>query len=119
VLGLGSAREGSHHWYAQRVTSVAQALLGVWFIAALAMLGGVDLERLRAWIASPLVATLLLLFIATLAWHTILGLTVVIEDYVGTRGVRLAVLIAMKFGFVLAAVVAAIAVLKLAIGAAA
>jgi succinate dehydrogenase / fumarate reductase membrane anchor subunit len=119
VLGLGSAKEGSHHWYAQRVSSVAQALLGVWFIAALAMLGGVDLERVRTWIASPLVATLLLLFIATLAWHTILGLTVVIEDYVGTKGVRLAVLIAVKFGFALAAVVAAIAVLKLAIGAAA
>jgi succinate dehydrogenase / fumarate reductase, membrane anchor subunit len=117
VLGLGSAREGSHHWYAQRVSSVAQALLGVWFIAALAMLGGVDLERLRAWIASPLVATLLLLFIATLAWHTILGLQVVIEDYVGAKGVRVAVLIAIKFGFVLAAVVAAIAVLRLAIGA--
>jgi succinate dehydrogenase / fumarate reductase membrane anchor subunit len=118
VLGLGSAREGSHHWYAQRVSSVAQALLGVWFIAALVMLGGIDLDRLRAWIASPIVATLLLLFIATLAWHTILGLQVVIEDYVGAKGVRVAALVAMKFAFVLAAAAAAIAVLRLAIGAA-
>jgi succinate dehydrogenase / fumarate reductase membrane anchor subunit len=119
VLGLGSAKEGSHHWYAQRVSSVAQALLGIWFLTALVMLGGIDLERLRAWIASPIVVTLLLLYIATLAWHTILGLTVVIEDYVGAKLVRLAALIAIKFGFVLAAAVAAIAVLRLALGAAA
>jgi succinate dehydrogenase / fumarate reductase membrane anchor subunit len=119
VLGLGSAREGSHHWYAQRVSAVAQALLAVWFLVALVMLGGVDLDRLRAWIASPIVATFLLLFIATLAWHATLGLQVVIEDYVGAKGVRVALLIAMKFGFVLAAAAAAIAVLRLAIGAAA
>jgi succinate dehydrogenase membrane anchor subunit len=117
VLGLGSAREGSHHWYAQRVSAVAQALLAVWFLVALVMLGGVDLDRLRAWIASPIVATFLLLFIATLAWHATLGLQVVIEDYVGAKGVRVALLIAMKFGFVLAAAAAAIAVLRLAIGA--
>src|SRR5262245_32911774 len=119
VLGLGSAREGSHHWYAQRVSSVAQALLGAWFIAALATLDGLELGHLRSWIASPIVAALLLLFIATLAWHTILGLTVVIEDYVGAKGVRVAALITMKFAFVLAAAAAAIAVLRLAIGAAA
>ena len=116
VLGLGSAKEGSRHWYAQRLSSIAVAILGVWFLAALARLGGADLDSLRDWLRAPLSATLLLLTIGTFAWHTVLGLQVVIEDYVGSRGLRLALLIGVKFTFVLAAVAAAIAVLRLALG---
>ena len=116
VLGLGSAKEGSRHWYAQRLSAIALAILGIWFFVALAGLDGVDLDRVRTWLSAPLTTTLLLLMIGTLAWHTILGLQVVIEDYVGSRGLRVALLIAMKFGFVLAAVAGAIAVLRLAVG---
>jgi succinate dehydrogenase / fumarate reductase membrane anchor subunit len=116
VLGLGSAKEGSRHWYAQRLSSIAVAILGVWFLAALASLRGAELDALRDWLSAPLSATLLLLTIGTFAWHTILGLQVVIEDYVGSRGLRLALLIGMKFTFVLAAAAAAIAVLRLAVG---
>jgi len=116
VLGLGSAKEGSRHWYAQRLSAIAVAILGIWFFVALAGLDGVALDRVRAWLDSPLAATLLLLLISTLAWHTILGLQVVIEDYVGSRGLRLALLIGMKFALVLAAAAGAIAVLRLALG---
>ena len=117
VLGLGSAKEGAGHWYAQRVTAIAQAILGLWFLFALATLDGLDLAHVRAWVASPIVASLLLLYIATLAWHAILGLQVVIEDYVGAKSLRLAALISIKFALVLAGVAAAIAVLRLALGA--
>ena len=117
VLGLGSAREGAGHWYAQRVSAIAQAVLSLWFLFALATLGGLDLAHVRAWVASPVVASLLLLYVATLAWHAILGLQVVIEDYVGSKSVRLAALIAVKFALVLAGVAAAVAVLRLALGA--
>ena len=116
VLGLGSAKEGSRHWYAQRLSSIAVTILGVWFLVALASLDGTDLDSLRDWLRAPLSATLLLLTIGTFAWHTVLGLQVVIEDYVGSRGLRLALLIGMKFIFVLAATAAAIAVLRLAVG---
>jgi succinate dehydrogenase / fumarate reductase, membrane anchor subunit len=116
VLGLGSAKEGSGHWYAQRLSAIAVAILGIWFLVALAGLDGVDLDRVRTWLDSPLDATLLLLLIGTLAWHTILGLQVVIEDYVGSRGLRLGLLIGMKFALVLAATAGAIAVLRLAVG---
>ena len=116
VLGLGSAKEGAGHWYAQRLTAVALALLGVWFVVQLWLLDGAGLEHVRSWLASPVAAALMLLFIATLAWHSILGLQVVIEDYVGGRGTRLALLIAMKFALVLAGAAAAIAVLRLALG---
>jgi succinate dehydrogenase / fumarate reductase membrane anchor subunit len=116
VLGLGSAREGSRHWYAQRLTSIAVALLGIWFLVAVASLDGLGLDAVRSWLSSPLSATLTLLLIGTLAWHTILGLQVVIEDYVGSRGLRLGLVIGMKFAFVLGATAAAIAVLRLAVG---
>jgi succinate dehydrogenase / fumarate reductase membrane anchor subunit len=92
------------------------AILGVWFLAALAGLGGTDLDSLRDWLRAPMSATLLLLTVGTFTWHTVLGLQVVIEDYVGSRGLRLALLIGMKFVFVLAAAAAAIAVLRLAVG---
>jgi succinate dehydrogenase / fumarate reductase membrane anchor subunit len=116
VLGLGSAKEGAGHWFAQRLTAVALALLGVWFVAELLLLDGIDLERVRSWLASPWAAALMVLFIATLAWHAILGLQVVIEDYVGARATRLVLLIAMKFAFVLAAAAGGIAVVRLAVG---
>ena len=92
------------------------AILGVWLLCALVQLDAAELDAIRAWLSSPLAATLLLLTIATLAWHAILGLQVVIEDYVGAKGVRVATLIAMKFAFVLAAVAGGIAVLRLALG---
>ena len=61
-------------------------MLGIWFVVALAGLDGVDLDRVRTWLSAPLDATLLLLLIGTLAWHSMLGLQVVIEDYVGSQG---------------------------------
>jgi succinate dehydrogenase / fumarate reductase, membrane anchor subunit len=117
VLGLGSAKEGAAHWYAQRITAVALAVLGTWFVIALATMDGFELARVRSWLSSPLAVALLLLFVVTLAWHSILGLQVVIEDYIAEPGARVAALVAMKFVFVLAGAVGVIAVLRLAVGA--
>ncbi len=117
VLGLGSAKEGAAHWYAQRLTAVALAVLGTWFVIALATMDGFELARVRSWLSSPLAVALLLLFVVTLAWHSILGLQVVIEDYIADTGARVAALVAMKFVFVLAGAVGVIAVLRLAVGA--
>lgn len=117
VLGLGSAKEGAAHWYAQRLTAVALAVLGTWFVIALATMDGFELARVRSWLSSPLAVALLVLFVVTLAWHSILGLQVVIEDYIADTGARVAALVAMKFVFVLAGAVGVIAVLRLAVGA--
>jgi succinate dehydrogenase / fumarate reductase membrane anchor subunit len=116
VLGLGSAKEGASHWYAQRLTAVALVVLGLWFIVALATMDGLGLDRVRDWLRSPLSVALLLLFVVTLAWHTILGLQVVIEDYVGGKGTKVALLVAMKFVMLLAGAVGVIAVLSIAFG---
>jgi succinate dehydrogenase / fumarate reductase membrane anchor subunit len=116
---LGSAKGGSSHWYAQRVTAVALVLLGLWLVVSLASLGGASHARVVAWLSSPVAAAFAVLLILVAAWHALLGLQVVIEDYVGDKGTRLAVLLAVKFAFAVAAVIGVLAVLRIALGAAA
>jgi succinate dehydrogenase / fumarate reductase membrane anchor subunit len=119
VTGLGSARGGSSHWYAQRVTAVALALLGLWLVISLAVLGGASHARVVAWLSSPVSSALAVLLVLTAAWHAMLGLQVVIEDYVADQGSRAAVLFAVKFALAVAAVAGVLAVLRIAFGAAA
>ena len=82
VRGLGSAREGGEHWIAERVSSVALLLLGVWLIASLLMLPGLDHGTLREWLRTPLGAVPMALFVITAFLHGMDGLKVVIDDYV-------------------------------------
>ena len=119
VLGLGSARGGSSHWYAQRVTAVALVLLALWLVISLASLADASYEQVTGWLRCPLNSALALLLVVVAAWHAVLGLQVVVEDYVADKGKRLLVLIAIKFAFVVAAVVGVLAVLRIAFGVAA
>jgi len=119
VTGLGSAKGGASHWYAQRVTAVALVLLGLWLVVSLVTMGGVAHGRVVAWLASPVAAAFAVLLVITAAWHAVLGLQVVIEDYVGDKGQRLAALLVVKFTFAVAAVVGVLAVLRIAFGVAA
>jgi succinate dehydrogenase / fumarate reductase membrane anchor subunit len=116
VTYLGSAKGGSSHWYAQRVTAVALVLLGAWLVFALATMGGASHEHVVAWLSSPLSAALAVLLVLTAAWHALLGLQVVIEDYVGEKGTRTAVLLAVQFALAVAAVIGVLSVLRIAFG---
>ena len=79
----GRAGSGSHHWRNQRLTSVALLPLGLWFLIALLRQPSLDYAIVSAWFAKPLQAFLAALFGATLLWHSMLGVQVVLEDYVG------------------------------------
>jgi succinate dehydrogenase / fumarate reductase, membrane anchor subunit len=115
ALGLGAAGNGTHHWWQQRVTAVALALLGAWFAICLLGLDLGDRAELVAWIARPLNAALLALLVLTAAWHSQLGARVIVEDYV--HGVfKVPLLVALQFLHALAATVGAVAVLQIAIG---
>ena len=63
VRGLGSAKDGVGHWWAQRLTAIALIPLVVWFAISLIMLSGADYTVVRAWLGSPLVMMLLILTI--------------------------------------------------------
>jgi len=118
VLGLGSAKEGVSHWWAQRVTAVALLPLGLWFVFSIAVLIGSnnsDYLGVVDWIAAPINAVLLILFIATVAYHSALGVQVVIEDYVH-GWTKVVSLVLQKFAHVLAAAAGVFSVLRIALG---
>jgi len=116
VTYLGSARDGSGHWYAQRVSAVALLLLGLWLLYSLATLGGSSHVAVIAWLGSPVAAAFAVLLVVVAAWHAVLGLQVVIEDYVGAKGTRVAALLLVKFTFAVAAVIGVLSVLRIAFG---
>lgn len=113
--GLGSAKEGLHHWIWQRLTAIALVPLCLWFIVALLGMVGADYASVVAWVQSPFVTTLLILFIAMLFHHAQLGMQVVIEDYVHSHWQKLTTLVLLKFLATLAALASIIAVLKVSL----
>lgn len=119
VTGHGSAKGGAGHWYAQRVTAVALVLLGLWFAFSLATLGGASHGNVVAWLSAPLASALAVLLVLTAAYHALLGLQVVVEDYVADKETRLGVLLVVKFALAVAAVIGVLAVLRIAFGVAA
>jgi succinate dehydrogenase / fumarate reductase membrane anchor subunit len=116
VLGHGSAREGVHHWWHLRTTSAALAVLGVWFVFAVLTLPDLSRASVVAWLGKPFNAVLMMLFVFATVWHSLLGVQVVVEDYVRGKGARVLVLVLLRFIHVLAGAAALFAVLKLALG---
>jgi len=116
VLGAGSAKEGTDHWWMQRVTAVALLFLGAWFLLALLSLDSWTRAELIAWVGRPSHAVMLLLLCVTLTRHSALGVDVVIEDYVHGPGLKVAALILSKFAHVLLGALAVLAILKVATG---
>ena len=114
--GLGSAQSGVGHWWTQRVTAAALVLLGLWFVATVLCLLHADYAAARAAVAKPWNALLLILFVVTMFWHAVLGLQVVVEDYVHTRWKEVVLLVAIKFLAVLGALAGVLAVLRIALG---
>jgi succinate dehydrogenase / fumarate reductase membrane anchor subunit len=114
--GLGSAKEGTAHWWAQRVTAVALVPLTLWFVVNLIALAGAPRIDVLAWLASPVVAVLMLLLVAAVFRHAQLGLQVVIEDYVHAEGVKVAALMFVNGASLLLGALAAFSILKLAFG---
>ena len=114
--GLGSAKDGVGHWWAQRLTAIALIPLVVWFAVSLVMLSGADYTVVRAWIGSPLVMMLLTLIIVVGLHHGQLGMQVVIEDYVGSDGWKLALIVIVKFIAVLFGLGAIVAILRIGFG---
>ena len=113
--GLGSAKEGTHHWWMQRVTAIALIPLVVWFAISLVMLTGADFAVVRAWIGSPLVMVLLTLTIGVGLYHGQLGLQVVWEDY--TDGaLRVFLILFTKFIAVLFGLGAILAIMRIGFG---
>jgi succinate dehydrogenase / fumarate reductase membrane anchor subunit len=116
VRGLGSAKSGTEHFWAQRVTAVALIPLTLWFVYSILALGNGDHAVASAWMQSPLNAVLLLLLIVGTFHHMQLGLQVVIEDYIHVEYMKIVMLVIVKGASLLLGVAAAFAVLKVSFG---
>jgi succinate dehydrogenase / fumarate reductase membrane anchor subunit len=96
-LGHGSAKEGTEHWWSQRLTAVALVPLTLWFVFALFGLDSMEYAVVVAWLAEPLNAILLILLMVAMLQHSQLGLQVIVEDYVHTGWIKVLSLMAFKF----------------------
>jgi succinate dehydrogenase membrane anchor subunit len=118
AIGLGSAREGVQHWWAQRLTAAALVPLAVWFVVEVVALAGAGADRaaLIAWLRQPVAAAAWVLLLLATFYHAALGVQVVIEDYVERDGLRLALVILTWLGAVLLAVLGIVSIVKLSLG---
>ena len=117
VRGLGAAGHGGEHWWQERMTSLASFLLLVWLVVSLLRLPVLDQATLHEWLADPLAATPMLLFVVATFWHLKLGLQVIVEDYVHEEGSKLFSLVLINFVVLFAGALAVFALLKIALGA--
>lgn len=97
VRGLGSAREGAHHWIVQRLTALGNMLLTLWLLVSLLTLPNFEHETVGTWLSSPLVAVPMVLMLVSVFWHIRLGLQVFIEDYVHEPAFKIAALVLLNF----------------------
>ena len=115
--GLGSAKDGVGHWWAQRLTAVALVPLSLWFVFSIVRYHVADYPTMLAWLHNPYVAIALVLYFIALFYHSALGVQVIVEDYVGTEWLRIATLLLVKFAHFAVGAAAVFAVLKVAFGA--
>src|SRR5687768_14387163 len=114
--GLGSAKSGFKHWWAQRVSAVALIPLTLWILGWLLALAGSDYSTFTLWIQSPVTTILMVLFLIALFCHAALGVQVVIEDYIHVDWVKIPTVVTihlMSFGFAVAGI---LATLRIAFG---
>jgi succinate dehydrogenase / fumarate reductase, membrane anchor subunit len=116
VRGLGAAKSGTEHFWRQRLTAVANVPLTIAFVLILISLLGRNHAMAAQTLGSPLVAIVMLLFIASATIHMRIGLQVVIEDYVHDEPMRLILLMGNTFFSLAVALASAYGVLKLSFG---
>jgi len=109
---MGSAKDGTGHWWAQRVSAVALVPLTLWFLFSLLLLPDLDYATVKVWLSLPISGFLTVLLLAVSAYHSYLGTTVVVEDYVHSAGMKVLTLLTLRFLYVLVCGVGIFAILR-------
>src|SRR5262245_36347222 len=117
VRNHGASGAGTGHFIAQRVTSIALAILAPWFAisAALAMRDGSYLSAID-FVAQPINAIGVILLVIIGLYHMSLGMQEVILDYIAKPFSKVALLVLNAFVPLLCAAGAIFAVLLVNFG---
>lgn len=115
--GLGSAKDGVHHWKLQRLTAIANIFLGLWLICSVICLAAesASFMDVRSWLSEPYNAILMILFVMSSFLHATLGAQVITEDYVHCEGLKFVKLIAQKLIYTGLAVACIFSIMKVAL----
>ena len=113
---LGSTNNGVHHWWLQRLTAIALVPLALWFVFSILGMAGADYATYKAWVGDHVNMVFLCLFIFTMFFHAVLGLQVVIEDYVSCEAKKVFLLTFVKLIAALMGFASITAVLRVAFG---
>lgn len=113
VRGLGSAKNGTTHWWMQRVTAVALIPLSFWLIYFLGLSLTAPYQQTVAWLATPINSVCIVAWIIAVFYHVALGLQVVIEDYVAAEGPKIISIWAVNLAFLFLAIAALLAVFRI------
>ena len=116
VRGIGIAHHGAGHWWQQRVTATANAVLMLAFVVIVASMAGRGYVEATQLIAKPFVSIILILALLSVTIHMRIGMQVVIEDYVHGQGTKIAAVFANNIYAVLVAVACLYAVLRIGFG---
>mgnify|MGYP000232592427 CR=1 FL=1 len=116
VRGLGSAKEGTTHWWHQKVTAIALIPLFLIALGCVISLIGAEYTHVRYVLGQPFIAIVMLLLIVSLFYHLKLGMQVVIEDYIHTESTKVFLLLLNSFFCAIVGLASALAILKLALG---
>ncbi|MEJ1993806.1 MAG: succinate dehydrogenase, hydrophobic membrane anchor protein [Limibacillus sp.] len=113
VRGLGSAKDGTEHFWMQRLTAIALVPLTLWFVISVIAHTGASYAEFVQWLSTPLSGGLMILLVIATFYHAMLGLQVVIEDYVHTEWKKISSLIVMRFFCIFLGVIGVLSVLKI------
>jgi succinate dehydrogenase membrane anchor subunit len=116
VRGHGTAKSGTAHFWHQRVTAIANIPLTTAAVISLITLLGRNQAAVAQILGSPVIAVIMLLFIASITLHMRIGMAVIIEDYVHDESAKLALLMANTFFTIVVGLASAYGILKLSFG---
>ena len=113
----GAAGDGVAHWWSQRFSAILLIGLTAWLVLAISSVAGASHAEASSWLARPFNAAMAILFVVTSIYHSKLGLQVVIEDYIHQRAAEVVMQLAVKIAAIVGALLAVVAILKVAFGA--